>query len=55
MRCKHACILLVIREQLHREPYKNEVFIILFKDRHTVRLFFYNECSCTFFEKKFTL
>lgn len=54
MRCKHARILSVIREQLHREPSKSDVFIVLSKDRRTVRLFSYDECSCTFFEKKFT-
>lgn len=51
MRCKHACILLVIREQVHRKPYKNEVFIVLSKKYHTVRLFFYNECSCIFLKR----
>lgn len=54
MRCKHARILSVICEQLYREPSKSDVFIVLSKDRRTVRLFSYNECSCTFFEKKFT-
>lgn len=54
MRCKHSRILSVIREQLHREPSKSDVFIVLSKDRRTVRLFSYDECSCTFFEKKFT-
>ena len=54
MRCKHARILSVIREQLHREPSRNDVFIVLSKDRRTVRLFSYDEYSCTFFEKKFT-
>lgn len=51
MRCKHACILLGIREQLHRKPYKNEVFIVLPQKRHTVCLFFYNECSCIFLKR----
>lgn len=53
MRCKHARIFSVICEQLHREPSKSEMFIVLSKDRHTVRLFSYDECSCTFFKKDF--
>ena len=52
MRCKHARILSVIRKQLHREPSKRDVFIVLSKDRRTVRLFSYDEYSCTFFEIK---
>lgn len=39
MRCKHARILSVIREQLYREPSKSDVFIVLSKDRRTVRPF----------------
>lgn len=51
MRCKHARILSVIREQPHREPSKSDVFIVLSKDRRTVRLFSYDECSCTFLRR----
>lgn len=32
MRCKDACILLVIREQLHHKSYKNELFIVMSKN-----------------------
>lgn len=55
MRCKHVYILLVIREQFHHKLYKNELFFVLSKKRHTVRLLYNNDCSCIFFEKKFTL
>ena len=53
MRCKHSRVLSVIREQLHREPEKGDVFIVMSRDRRIVRLFAYDNRSYSLFEKKF--
>lgn len=53
MRCKYDRVLSIIREQFHREPQKDEVFIIMSKDRRKVRLFNYDRRSATLFEKRF--
>lgn len=53
MRCKHSRVLSVIREQLHREPDKGDVFIVMSRDRRIVRLFAYDNRSYSLFEKKF--
>lgn len=53
MRCKHNRVLSVIREQLHREPNDGDVFIVMSKNRRTVRLFSYDHRSYSLFEKKF--
>lgn len=54
MRCKYDRVLSVIREQFHREPQKDEVFIILSKDRRKVRLFNYDRRSSSLYEKRFS-
>ncbi len=53
MRCKYDRVLSIIREQFHREPQKDEVFIIMSKDRGKIRLFNYDRRSATLFEKRF--
>lgn len=53
MRCKHSRILSVIREQLHREPNKGDVYIVMSKNRRIVRMFAYDNRSYSLFEKKF--
>lgn len=53
MRCKHNRVLSVIREQLHREPDKGDVFIVMSRDRRIVRLFAYDNRSYSLYEKKF--
>lgn len=54
MRCKYDRILSVIHEQMRREPQKDEVFIIMSKDRRLVRLFNYDRHSATLFERRFS-
>lgn len=54
MRCKYDRVMSVIREQFHREPQKDEVFIIMSKDRRKVRLFNYDRRSASLFEKRFS-
>lgn len=54
MRCKYDRVLSIIREQFHREPRKDEVFIIMSKDRRKVRLFNYDRRSAMLFEKRFS-
>lgn len=53
MRCKHSRVLSIIHEQLHREPNDGDVFIVMSRDRHIVRLFTYDNRSYSLFEKKF--
>ncbi len=53
MRCKHSRVLSIIRERLHREPHQGDVFIVMSKNRRIVRLFSYDNRSCSLFEKKF--
>lgn len=53
MRCKYDRVLSIVREQLHREPEKGDVFIMMSKNRRLVRLFTYDKSSSMLFEKKF--
>ncbi len=53
MRCKYSRILSLIRDKLSREPKDGEVYIVMSKDRRTIRLFAYDECSYVLYEKKF--
>lgn len=53
MRCKYDRVLSIIREQFHREPQKDEVFIIMSKDRRKIRLFNFDRRSASLFEKRF--
>ena len=53
MRCKHSCVLSIIREQLHHEPNDGDVFIVMSRNRRIVRLFAYDNRSYSLFEKKF--
>lgn len=54
MRCKYDRLLSVIHEQFHRDPEKDEVFIIMSKDRRKVRLFNYERRAASLFEKRFS-
>ena len=53
MRCKHSRVLSVIREQLHREPNRGDVYIVMSKNRRIVRMFAYDNRPYSLFEKKF--
>lgn len=53
-RCKYDRVLSVIHENFHREPQKDEVFIIMSKDRRKVRLFNYDRHSSSLAEKRFS-
>lgn len=53
MRCKYDRLLSIVHEQFRREPEKDEVFIIMSKDRRKVRLFNYDRRSASLFEKRF--
>lgn len=54
MRCKYDRVMSVIHENFHREPEKDEVFIIMSKDRRKVRMFNYDRRSATLFERRFS-
>lgn len=53
MRCKHSRVLSIIREQLNREPEDGDIFIVMSRDRRIVRLFAYDHCSYSLYERKF--
>lgn len=53
MRCKYDRVLSIIREQLHREPEQGDVFIVMSRNRRLIRMFTYDRCSCSLYEKKF--
>ena len=53
LRCKYARVLSVIRQQMNREPQAGEAYIMMSKDRHTVRLYSYDKRSCRLYEQRF--
>lgn len=53
-RCKYDRVRSVIHENFRREPQKDEVYIVMSKDRRKVKLFNYDRRSATLFEKRFT-
>ena len=53
LRCKYARVLSVIRQQMNREPRAGEAYIMMSKDRHTVRLYGYGKRSCRLYEQRF--
>lgn len=53
MRCKHSHVLSIIHEQLHREPYDGDFFIIMSQNRKIVRMFSFDNRPYSLFEKKF--
>ena len=53
LRCKYARVLSVIRQQMNREPQAGEVYIMMSKDRCTVRLYSYDRRSCRLYEQRF--
>ena len=53
LRCKYARVLSVIRQQMNREPEAGEAYIMMSKDRHTVRLYSYDKRSCRLYEQRF--
>lgn len=53
-RCKYDRVMSVIHENFRREPQKDEVFIIMSKDRRKVRMFNYDRRSASLFEKRFS-
>lgn len=54
-RCKYDRILSVIHENFHREPQKDEIFIVMSKDRRKVRFFNYDRRSSSLSEKRFSV
>lgn len=53
MRCKHSRVIAIIREQLMREPEEGDAYIIMSRDRHTVRVFGFEKTAVSLYEKKF--
>ncbi len=53
-RCKYDRILSIVHEQFRREPQKDEIFIIMSKDRRKVRMFNFDRHSATLFERRFS-
>lgn len=53
MRCKYGRVLSIIHQQMNREPQAGEVYIMMSKDRRTVRLYSYDRRSCSLYEKRF--
>ena len=53
LRCKYARVLSVIRQQMNREPQAGEAYIMMSKDRHTVRMYSYDKRSCRLYEQRF--
>lgn len=53
MRCKHDRVIAIIREQLKREPEEGDAYIVMSRDRHTVRVFGFEKTAVSFYEKRF--
>lgn len=53
MRCKYDRVLSVIRQQMNREPRFGEAYIMMSRDRRTVRIYRYDDKSCMLHEKRF--
>lgn len=53
MRCKYERVLSIIHQQLDREPQAGDVFIVMSKDHRLIRLFSYDSCSYSLYEKRF--
>lgn len=53
MRCKYDRVLSVIRQQMNREPLRGEAYIMMSRNRRTVRIFSYDDISCMLHEKRF--
>lgn len=53
LRCKYARVLSVIRQQMNREPQAGEAYLMMSKDRHTIRLYSYDKRSCCLYELRF--
>jgi transposase len=51
--CKHSRVLSVIRERLRNEPIDGDVFIVMSHNRSIVRMFSFDNRSCSLFGKKF--
>ena len=53
MRCKYDRVVGIVREQLQREPAAGDIFIVMSRDRRTVRLFAFEASSVSMYEKRF--
>lgn len=53
MRCKYDRVLSVIRQQMNREPHQGEAFIMMSRNRRTVRIYSYDDTACMLHEKRF--
>ncbi len=53
MRCKYDRVLSVIRQQMNREPLQGEAFIMMSRNRRTVRIYQYDQQAFMLHEKRF--
>lgn len=53
MRCKYDRVHSIIRQQMNREPLRGEAYIMMSSNRRTVRIYRYDDKSCTLHEKRF--
>ena len=53
LRCMYSRVMAVIHHQFGREPERDEVFIIISRDRRLVRLFSFDRISFSLYEKRF--
>lgn len=53
MRCKYDRVVGIVREQLRREPAAGDIYIVMSRDRMTVRLFAFEASSVSLYEKRF--
>lgn len=53
MRCKYDRVVGIVRTQLRREPSAGDIYIVMAKDRQTVRLFAFDTSSVSLYEKRF--
>lgn len=53
MLCMYSRVMAVIHHQFGREPERDEVFIIISRDRRLVRLFSFDRISFSLYEKRF--
>lgn len=53
MRCKYDRVVGIVREQLEREPAAGDIYIVMSRDRMTVRLFAFEASSVSLYEKRF--
>lgn len=53
MRCKYDRVVGIVRTQLRREPASGDIYIVMSRDRQTVRFFAFDASSVSMYEKRF--